>query len=696
VRRIRGGSIRSRLTRTLVGLGLVSVILLAAVNFIVVRGLLDRGTRDQLESLRDLRADAVELGMAQLLTRTSVFGADPGVADALVELEATYVSITDELTDDQVDELTDAYAPVVGRYDDAGVDRPPVDELLPTSTPGQYVQYHYIAANPETDRAAMVDAGDGSAYSEAHARHHEYLANLARTTNASDLVLVGIDTAEVVYSMSKKVDIGTNVLEGPYVDSGLGRAFAKLGGAAIDTAVIADTSFYLPDSSAPVVHVAAAVRSDAEVVGALVLVLRTERLTDIVTASQQWELLGLGETGDAYIVGSDTTMRTVPRAWFDDAVGYLDRFVEVTGDERAAELIDFTGSPVLIQQVDNEAVRTALDGQSFVGGVDNYLGQSTLTATSPLAVADLGWVLVTEQQTSESRDELERFVVTIAVLLLILLSALTVVGLVLARVLARPVRPLVQSAARIADGDYRTAVPDLGRNELGDVGRQLEGVAARLREQEASIDAEERRITSMLSSVLPATLIDRVRSGERDLAEVVDTATVVAITLTGIPTPSGGELDTVVDLTTRLAQETSRLADAYGVERGQVALEHQLFVAGRGEAGTDAEAAAAFAAEVVRTVPSIGAEFGLELTARAGLSAGLVGTGVVGTRQVSFTVWGVSVSAAISLSTRAEPGRLLVDDTVADELGDEWSARADPNVAGTYLLDPVAADTTPE
>ena len=81
-------------------------------------------------------------------------------------------------------------------------------------------------------------------------------------------------------------------------------------------------------------------------------------------------------------------------------------------------------------------------------------------------------------------------------------------GVVLARVFARPVVPLVEAARGIADGDFGTAVPDLGRNELGDLARQLQNVAGQLRDQDASIAAEEQRILTMLASVLPPDLVD--------------------------------------------------------------------------------------------------------------------------------------------------------------------------------------------
>lgn len=684
---VRGSSLRARLTRTLVGLGLVSVLLLAAVNIVVVRGLLDRGVRDQLTTLRDMRRDSVDLGIDRLMTRVAVLGSDPGVASAVQDLSSAFGEIDTELDEAQLESLTDAYAAVVAPYDEAGVDRPPVTELIPPSTPGRYVQYEYIAAQPPDTRPDVVDAGDGSAYSEVHAEYHEFLHELAAKMGASDLVLVDSASGDVVYSVGKHVDLGTNVATGPYADTGLGETWSALQSAAVTQAVISDSAYYLPSSTAPVVHVAAQVRSGPAVVGAVIASVDIAALTAIVTAEQQWDLLGLGDTGEAYLVGPDLRLRTVPRPWFEDPNGYVERYLDTGGDERTAGLMEFTGSPVMLQPVDNEAVRTAIEGDEFLGTVRNYLDARTLSASAPIDAGDLGWVVVTEQETSETRNELERFAVSIGLLLAILLPILAVIGVILARVLARPVRPLVDAAGRIADGDYETDVPDLGPTELGDVGRQLEAVAAELSDQEASMAEEEERITTMLSSVLPPSLVEPVRRGERELGDVVDTGTVIAVAVRGLPEPSASDQDVMADLAERAAEESDAMVARYGVERVRVAPEQLLFVAGRGTPDYDATTAAEFAAAAVSAVERLGAEVGLGLTAHVGLALGLVGSGLFGSQQVAYGVWGDCVPRAVALSRAAHAGQILADSAAVEELDERWHAVS----AGGAATDDAAA-----
>ncbi len=59
--------------------------------------------------------------------------------------------------------------------------------------------------------------------------------------------------------------------------------------------------------------------------------------------------MGLGDTGESYIVGADRTLRTDTRAWLEDPDDYLSRHLERYDDSVAVDLIETIGSPVLVQ-----------------------------------------------------------------------------------------------------------------------------------------------------------------------------------------------------------------------------------------------------------------------------------------------------------------------------------------------------------
>ncbi len=677
-RRGRAG-LRNRLTRSLVGVALTSVLLLSGVNYVFARWLIDDSVEAQLETLRDSRVAAVERGMARLRSNVSNLAANPSVVDALAELSTEYDRL-DAVPADSGD-AADRDARLEALYADeilpavvaAGIDPGLPADLVPASRAGRYVQYHYIVENPDgfDERDRLDDAGDGSGYSGAHATHHPLLRELMVNASMSDLLLVDIDSREVVYSTKKRIDVGTDAVAGPYGDSGLGAVLDDLTRVAAGETAVSDSSFYLPTRGSPVFFLAAAVRSDTEVIGAVVTEMPADVLTAVITADQNWDLLGLGDTGETYVVGADGTLRTNSRRWSEDPETYLER-VRDRYDDATADAIEAVGSPVLVQPVDNRAVAAGLDGDEFIGTVDNYLGVRTLTASAPVAFGELDWVVVAEQARSETDSALDSYARRILLVLAVLLPLVAVLAALLARNLTRPVNTLVLAADRIAAGESDVVIDDLGRNELGDLGRQIDGVARQLEGREQEILEEERHIGEVLTAVLPARLVERVRRGEGTVDDVFDTATVISITLDELPEGAGFDQDVVWEIGERLNDGVEELMERHGVDRVRRSAGTQLFIAGLDHDDPRADDAVAFARAAIERVAALGREFERHITAHAGLSAGEVATGVLGGTQLTFGVWGDPPTAAQAIDSLAQPGQILVDDSVAELLGTEW------------------------
>ncbi|MDG2438514.1 MAG: HAMP domain-containing protein, partial [Ilumatobacter sp.] len=278
-----------------------------------------------------------------------------------------------------------------------------------------------------------------------------------------------------------------------------------------------------------------------------------------------------------------------------------------------------------------------------------------------------------ESETSAALNSLlRRFVLVLA----ILLPLIAIFGVFLARSLTRPAQMLVRSAKRIADGDLTTEIGDLGQNELGDLGRQLEGVARQLESQEQAIIDEEQHINSILSALLPERLIDRVRNGESAIGDAFDTATVVSMVIDDLPPAIANDNDLAFEIADRLNDGTLAIANQYGAERVQRSSASVLYLTGLNKEDARVPGATDFTLAVMGLVAEIGAEFGFEFTARAGMSTGDVATGVLGSSQLSFGVWGDPPGMAMTLSSLALPGQILADDSVAAQLDQTWNIEA--------------------
>ena len=106
---IRNPGLRARVSVTLVGVALVSVLLLSTVNFVFARLLIKDSVESQLTAVRDTRVQALEIGVERLRSRVSSLAIDPSVAEALVDLSREFSNLNEDLSNDQVENLTALY-----------------------------------------------------------------------------------------------------------------------------------------------------------------------------------------------------------------------------------------------------------------------------------------------------------------------------------------------------------------------------------------------------------------------------------------------------------------------------------------------------------------------------------------------------------------------------------------------------------
>ena len=157
----------------------------------------------------------------------------------------------------------------------------------------------YVMANPFAagERDQLIDAGGQDAYSQAHARFHPWLRNWAHTLALGDVLL--IDAAgHVVYSTYKQGDFATNLLDGPWRNTGLAAVVQPLLSKPVEEVIaFSDFSFYPPAEYRPASFLAQAVFDpERGPLGVLVMQLSIKRINDLMQRQA-----GLGQSGETII-----------------------------------------------------------------------------------------------------------------------------------------------------------------------------------------------------------------------------------------------------------------------------------------------------------------------------------------------------------------------------------------------------------
>ena len=338
------------------------------------------------------------------------------------------------------------------------------------------LQRIYITENPHPigKKDELTFAADMSAYSQEHQTYHPSLRQLLTERGYYDIFL--IDAAgNVVYTVFKELDFASNLVSGKWKDTDLGKAFrAVKAGAKADSLVFADFRPYAPSDNAPAAFIAAPVLgADGKFLGVVAFQMPISRINAVMQSK-----VGLGETGETYIVGTDFLMRS---------------------DSRFSK-----ESTLLKTKVETATVKAALAGTSGIESAADYRGVPVYSAHAPLAFYGTTWAIMAEMDEAEVMapvHSMRWILLTIAGITALVMAA---AGLLFARTIVKPIVAMTGAMLKLAEGDKAIAIPAVGRkDEIGqmagavqvfkDNAIKAEALAAEQERLRAEAEAEKER-----------------------------------------------------------------------------------------------------------------------------------------------------------------------------------------------------------
>ena len=194
-------------------------------------------------------------------------------------------------------------------------------KFMPSDHVARYLQDIYIFNNPNKigEKHLLLRGEDDGEYGFQHSRYHPFFADFLEKFGYYDIFLISPKDGRIVYSVFKEIDFATSLLDGPHRATNLARAYkAALKAAEGDYVIIVDFESYLPSYDAPAAFIASPIYDGDKLVGVLAFQMPVDRINDIMTSQQDWQSVGLGMSGETYLVGSDKLLRNQSRFLVDD------------------------------------------------------------------------------------------------------------------------------------------------------------------------------------------------------------------------------------------------------------------------------------------------------------------------------------------------------------------------------------------
>ena len=305
----------------------------------------------------------------------------------------------------------------------------------------------YIEENeyPLGEKDKLIKADTGSSYGFIHAVYHPPFDALQDAMDYYDVFL--FDTkGNLVYSVFKENDFATNMIDGPWAESGLAQAFRGAAQRkATDPSVFIDFAPYGPSSDAPAAFISRPVFDSK---GALLGVLAYQMPVDQLNATAS-DLEGLGRTADGFIVGSDFKLRT---------------------DSIRTEEMD-----ILTTVVDHDGISRGLEGQPGVFEANGALGEPAMGFAEPIEFLNTHWVAVVQQDEKELFESLWTTLYRALAISTAILTFVAAVSVFVSRSISRPLVQLTETVNTVAEGGTDIVVPSTDRaDEIGELARKTE------------------------------------------------------------------------------------------------------------------------------------------------------------------------------------------------------------------------------
>lgn len=215
------------------------------------------------------------------------------------------------------------------------------------------------------------------------------------------------------------------------------------------------------------------------------------------------------------------------------------------------------------------------------------------------------------------------------------------------------------------------------------------------KQSEVALQRARKRAELLLINILPQPIAERLKRGQRTIAESFEDVTVMFADLVDFTKFSVQTSPTeLLEILNKIFEKFDQLAERHRVEKIKTIGDAYMAVAGLPMPRPDhARSIAQMALDMQEAIVQLSAQLGQTFRLRIGIHSGPVVAGVIGIKKFSYDLWGDTVNTASRMESQGLPGCIQVSDATYERLRDryEFEKRGSVEIKGkgkmtTYLL----------
>jgi class 3 adenylate cyclase len=302
-----------------------------------------------------------------------------------------------------------------------------------------------------------------------------------------------------------------------------------------------------------------------------------------------------------------------------------------------------------------------------------------LSSYQPLQLEGINWVILSEINVAEVYAPIYKMQRHIMIGAVILMALVTVTATMLSAHFTRPINLLMAGVQRVGEGEQDVKIDLHTTDEFGALAQTFNHMVDGIAQQTALIERQNHEIETLFSNILPHTVAERIRKGERYIVNHEQQVTVLFGSLDGMAAfAAQRDAQEAAAMLSQLIDTIDDTVEHYNMTKLKAVGQRYMAVCGLSEPRLDhTHRAADFALAVLQALQYFNQQHNTCLRLRIGIHSGPVMAGVMGrdTQKLMYDVWGETVKIASDLNDAAQLDTILISHYVYERLGDRYTCK---------------------
>lgn len=444
-----------KLIASFVGISSLVILCIGTLSYFSGKNSVQSLAIRQLTMARDMRKEFLVTYYGDLKNSIITLNKDAILISATKEFLSAYKVYAKE-AGDNIEEIKNSNrrleSEFLSKVNETSKEDYPTGIFSTNNQNGNVLKNSYITANPykQGEKHKLDFANDGSTYSKVHAKYHPHFRDYLERYRFYDIFILDND-GELVYTVFKELDLGTNLITGGLKDSNIGELYSRLRNSSDQNNLQASLfGFYAPSYGAPAQFFGLPIMDGKTKLGVLMIQIPIDEINKTMTGDKKWRELGLGETGEVYVVGRDFKMRSDSRELVENPKQFIENLKQNGTDSKLIQKMESLKSTILMQEVRSESVKEALNGQTGSWIIKDYRNVDVLSAYSFVETPTGKWAIVAEVDLEEAIAESKTLLQKTIVFGLFTLIFVVLFAIFIASILNSPIKKLVAMAKQVA------------------------------------------------------------------------------------------------------------------------------------------------------------------------------------------------------------------------------------------------------